>query len=232
MKVLIKKKIEDIKYVFWGLKKLVGGDIFCPNCGGQKFRLIDKKFIFSLLECENCNVLYRHPIDSSDELKDFYQDGYDPGGLTTNLPNLKELSELKQKGFKDTSKDFSSLILSFKALHIPLEARVLDFGANWGYLTYQLNNAGYNAVAFELSESRAIFGKHLGIDIYTSLDQIKGRFDVVYSSHVLEHIPTLNETIEKQMELLNPNGFLIAQDRKSTRLNSSHIPLSRMPSSA
>ena len=28
------------------------------------------------------------------------------------------------------------------------------------------------------------------------------------------------------------NGFLVARDRKSTRLNSSHIPLSRMPSSA
>ena len=30
----------------------------------------------------------------------------------------------------------------------------------------------------------------------------------------------------------NPQRFFIARDRKSTRLNSSHIPLSRMPSSA
>ena len=33
-------------------------------------------------------------------------------------------------------------------------------------------------------------------------------------------------------DLLNTCGMLPSRDRKSTRLNSSHIPLSRMPSSA
>ena len=32
--------------------------------------------------------------------------------------------------------------------------------------------------------------------------------------------------------MVEPKEFLEAGDRKSTRLNSSHIPLSRMPSSA
>ena len=44
-----------------------------------------------------------------------------------------------------------------------------------------------------------------------------------YSLRVLEH---------KGMISPSPRGAVATEDRKSTRLNSSHIPLSRMPSSA
>ena len=40
------------------------------------------------------------------------------------------------------------------------------------------------------------------------------------------------ETQEELAEYLNQEGFKVTQDRKSTRLNSSHKVQSRMPSSA
>ena len=44
---------------------------------------------------------------------------------------------------------------------------------------------------------------------------------------------SLNVAIEKALDFYNAEGRnSAALDRKSTRLNSSHIPLSRMPSSA
>ena len=45
-----------------------------------------------------------------------------------------------------------------------------------------------------------------------------------------ETIITAKKYMHKKLEMIESR--LIKQDRKSTRLNSSHIPLSRMPSSA
>ena len=52
----------------------------------------------------------------------------------------------------------------------------------------------------------------------------------VDSEDALEQLTQEERNVISQ---LNPDAaMLIIQDRKSTRLNSSHIPLSRMPSSA
>ena len=49
----------------------------------------------------------------------------------------------------------------------------------------------------------------------------------------IEHIAKLEREMEKrEQELKYQHLKELTQDRKSTRLNSSHIPLSRMPSSA
>ena len=45
-----------------------------------------------------------------------------------------------------------------------------------------------------------------------------------------EQTDALVDMIEQLME--NGSGHLVVSDRKSTRLNSSHVALSRMPSSA
>ena len=51
------------------------------------------------------------------------------------------------------------------------------------------------------------------------------------------YVPTPQVVVDAMLKIANvgPNDYLIdlgSGDRKSTRLNSSHIPLSRMPSSA
>ena len=56
-------------------------------------------------------------------------------------------------------------------------------------------------------------------------------------SAILEHqdLPEIKDTYKKAVTavlLENQEKSLREEDRKSTRLNSSHIPLSRMPSSA
>lgn len=74
---------------------------------------------------------------------------------------------------------------------MPADSRVLDFGANWGYGVWQLRQAGFSAIGYELSEPRAAYSTRLGVEIFTDWSEIQGRapFDVVFSSHVLEHTP-------------------------------------------
>jgi cyclopropane fatty-acyl-phospholipid synthase-like methyltransferase len=140
----------------------------------------------------------------------FYQQDYEQKGLTTDLPSEPELARLIKTDFRGSSKDFSRLLAILDALRIPKGARILDYGASWGYCTFQLRRAGYEVEAHEISQPRAAFGQQLGIKIFTDLTDIPGAFDVVYSSHVLEHVPNPRDTIRQQLGLLKPGGYVIA----------------------
>ena len=59
------------------------------------------------------------------------------------------------------------------------------------------------------------------------------RWSQVYAANPDAKVPTIDIRGNlKPSEMLKVVHAAIAADRKSTRLNSSHIPLSRMPSSA
>ena len=71
----------------------------------------------------------------------------------------------------------------------------------------------------------------LGIQQSNELwDKVKDKnFDVVFCSDLKRAVHSTDLTFKDKGPKFNP---LSVRDRKSTRLNSSHIPLSRMPSSA
>ena len=96
----------------------------------------------------------------------------------------------------------------------PPPARVLDFGCSWGYGLHQLTQAGYNAIGFEISEPRAAYGRRMiGAKIlskYSELDaQPAASFDVIYSYHVLEHLPILTGIFDRFARLLRTDGVLL-----------------------
>jgi 2-polyprenyl-3-methyl-5-hydroxy-6-metoxy-1,4-benzoquinol methylase len=140
----------------------------------------------------------------------FYQSDYQQAGLTTELPDDKELQLLMETNFAGTVKDFAFLPRILRSLGIEPGARVLDYGANWGYSVYQLQTAGYRAEGFEISMPRAAFAAKLGVEIKTSVSSLTGGFDAVYSGHVLEHVPDPRSAIREQIGLLGDNGYVIA----------------------
>ena len=86
----------------------------------------------------------------------------------------------------------------------------------------------------------------LGLKCYPDLESIPGQVDIVDVFRRAEFTPAITQAAVKsgakavwlQLGIVNAEARQIAEsaglklDRKSTRLNSSHIPLSRMPSSA
>ncbi len=156
----------------------------------------------------------------------FYQTSYAQKGLTTELPSISDLQVLKNANFADTNKDLSRLIYLLKHLGIGEGQRVLDFGCSWGYGLWQLAQHGYKAVGFEISVPRATFGReHLGVEIYSTLNDIRGDFDVVYSSHVLEHVPNPWAALEEMSKRLRPDGFIIAFTPNGSTESQRHSPV-------
>ena len=197
------------RYLWQGIAGL-SSERHCPCCGDVANKRIDRKFVYTLNECMRCEILYRHPRESGGEMREFYQGEYAESGLTTELPEPEELDALVAANFAGSSKDFARVVRALRALGLGAGARVLDFGANWGYGTHQLRRAGFDTEAFELSVSRAAFGCELGVEVHTDLAELPGPFDAIYSSHVLEHVPNPLASLRDMLQRVRPGGFVLA----------------------
>lgn len=184
----------------------------CPSCGSVNARLIDRKGFHQLVSCDECGLQYRWPYESAEEMARFYQRQYRQGGLTTDLPDKAALNALLTSGFRGSEKDFSRVIDLLDTLSVARSGRILDFGANWGYGVWQFREAGFSAIGYELSLERAAFSSHLGVDVFDDWTAIENRgpFDVVFSSHVLEHTPDPAAALRRKAGMVAPGGLLIA----------------------
>ena len=183
----------------------------CPYCSGSKNKIVDRKFIFTTLnQCEDCNLMFRHPIDTVKFNNKYYQNEYiQCDGITTDLPDEAKLKIMMDNNFRDSGKDYSEKINIIQALK-PGPRRIVDYGANWGYTSFQLMKAGFEVQAYEISKTRAQYGSKLGLEISTELGQLTGGVDVFFNSHVIEHLPEIKKMFLVAKELLNTEGLFVA----------------------
>lgn len=89
--------------------------------------------------------------------------------------------------------------------------RILEIGSGLGYLTYSLNNEGYNAIGLDISQSAVDAAcKRFG-DFYTcnAMEDVKEKFDVVISTEVIEHCENPLAFMKDAKRLLASNGRII-----------------------
>jgi 2-polyprenyl-3-methyl-5-hydroxy-6-metoxy-1,4-benzoquinol methylase len=188
-------------------------DRTCPYCKNQDTVLVGRKFVvMQVRRCSGCGLMFRWPKDSESTNRRFYQSRYREAQVT-DVPVPAEMPGLLARNFSGTPYDRGSVIAMFKSVKPP-PARVLDFGCSWGYAAHQLKQAGYAVTGFEISRSRAAFGRaKLGIEIidsYQALNSLpRHSFDVIYSYHVLEHLPVLTGKFEQLARLLTADGSLV-----------------------
>lgn len=185
----------------------------CPFCESDQTELTQRKhLLLHLRSCRHCGLRFRWPKEIPEFNEKFYQNSYKESGYTTDLPDSATLKRFVAENFADSPKDFSSQIAVLKEL-LP-NGRVLDFGCSWGYGTYQLAHAGYDAFGFEISHPRAALGRdHLGVRIIDDLEALHGlapqSVDGIFASHVLEHITSLHGIFELFAKILRPGGIAV-----------------------
>lgn len=205
---------EKANYFLVSLAKSVSSwQSLCPHCKTdvKNGRVIDKKYLVTnLIECPNCKILVRTPTDTASASNEFYQSAYSQE-YTTDCPPTEELAKLIQSNFGGSDRDYSRYIRFFRFLGVPDNARVLDFGCSWGYGLHQLTKAGYQAEGYEVSRPRANYGRDkMGLQIHSSFQDLKGEYDVIFSSHVLEHLPDFDEINQLYRNNLRPSGRFVA----------------------
>jgi SAM-dependent methyltransferase len=184
----------------------------CPYCKetGRLKRIARKKLVLDVLQCEQCLLMFRWPMETPEEFHSFYQQGYSEGAIT-ELPRPDELARLCAAGFRGGSLDLTGKIRMLRALSPT--GRVLDYGCSWGYGVYQLREAGFDAVGYEVSTPRAAYGRtRLGLEILETPQSVEklpgGSLDVLFSNHVVEHLPALGSAFAEFNRLLRGGGLL------------------------
>lgn len=190
-----------------------------PNCGSARFARMDTKAVVTeLRECQDCHLYYRFPTDSVEDNRSFYQHAYKQG-FTTDLPDDATLAHLKSTKFTGHEKSYAALIDLIYRLGLERGARIFDYGCSWGFGSWQFADAGYEVSAFEISVERAAYARtKLSVDCADAdaLEKLEARpdlygsFDVFFSNHVMEHVPSPTEVITLAKRLVKAGGLFVA----------------------
>jgi 2-polyprenyl-3-methyl-5-hydroxy-6-metoxy-1,4-benzoquinol methylase len=187
----------------------------CPYCGpSAPVRLLKrKKLILEILECERCRLIFRWPQDTEQELDSHYQHQYAKDAPQVRLPEPRDLPELRSENFASWFGPDPKLKIDLIKLIRPA-GRILDYGCSWGFTSCLMEQSGYSVVGLEISKPRAAYARqHLGLQVIDSVDEIEafpaGSFDIIYSNHVLEHLPSIGRVLASFARLLAPDGIAI-----------------------
>ena len=185
--------------------------MLCPACGSRGADVLDRKYgVLSLERCGVCSLLFRTPTTTAEESDRYYQTAY-RRGFTTDVPSEGELKRLLSMKFVGTEKHFGERIAVLKALGVQPGARILDFGCSWGYGTWQLRDAGFDAIGYEVSRDRAEYARtRLSVPLVEDPWVEHGVYDVVFSSHVIEHVPSPVEVLLKARTALRAGGLWVS----------------------
>lgn len=181
----------------------------CPYCGNAHTRLLArKKVIAQLRHCPDCELMFLWPKITASASCALYQSSYREG-VVSDLPSRDNLAHLISNRFHGGLLDYGGRISAVRELCS--QGRLLDYGASWGYGVWQFRDAGYDAVGFEISRPRTEFGKRqLGLKMVDSTRNLPDHsFDVIHSSHVLEHMSDLSTAFADFRRLLRNGGHLV-----------------------
>jgi 2-polyprenyl-3-methyl-5-hydroxy-6-metoxy-1,4-benzoquinol methylase len=188
----------------------------CTNCGSNQYVTVDRKYLFtSLRRCVTCRLMYRVPTDDLAANFRFYQHEYRQG-FTTELPSNDSLEQLLTTKFEGTEKCYRYYIAILRQLGA-YNANLFDYGCSWGYGSWQLVEAGYKVIGYEVSRPRARYAQEkLGVECISQISKetfqngLLHSFDFFFSAHVLEHVPNPSHVVELARLALKPGGMFIA----------------------
>lgn len=184
----------------------------CPHCKSANTKIIARKLGFiKLRRCDRCTLCFTDPIYEPSLGGKLYDDTYAAEGLTTDRPNPSDLQPLLDRNFEGTDKYFGDRIARIR--QAVDGDRLLEIGSSWGYFLFQANQGGFDAHGIEIGAPRRNYGvDHLGVHIEPSFDAYEDRgFDIVYTSHVLEHFTDLSSVFSDVARVLKPGGHLLLE---------------------
>ena len=183
----------------------------CPICGKEEFKnflvVTDNsvsKESFVIVECENCTFKFTNPrpdiesIGSYYESEDYISHSNTKTGIINRAYHVVRSITTKQK-------------VELINRHAPGKGSILDYGCGTGVFLSACKKDGWNVRGVEPNDkAREQAKESAGTTIARSLSELADeKFNVITLWHVLEHIHTLNETINQLISHLTEDGVLV-----------------------
>lgn len=186
----------------------------CPICGAQEetWALDETGDIIShgmhviFRKCSECGMAFQNPRPTEESVIKAYKDN-----------SYREMMVIGHGGAHPAEIKLQSIrarriVAIFKEENLT-PARYLDVGSSLGLLTYQVYKAfDCEAWGHELSdEYRDLASGFEGTNYVAELEDLDGKFDIITSIHVLEHLIDPVVQLKKLRELLTDDGVLILE---------------------
>jgi SAM-dependent methyltransferase len=186
----------------------------CPHCRSPRHAVVARKYrVARIVRCRDCGLYFARPIYRSWLAANFYDRLY-TAGFGTTLPDDAQLARWLATGFRDTRREADTVLEKIR-LHAPRpSAALLEIGCSWGYFLHQARGAGFAVTGVEISPTRRAFGRQrLGLDIVGDWSELPAsqQYDVIYTSHVLEHFTDLHDVFPRIARMLKDDGALFVE---------------------
>jgi len=157
---------------------------------------------FTLAYDDKLGLFFQKPSKKIlNALNEIYKEEY-------NIGNIQEIFDWGTEYTQDFV-DFMNSVLSRYDKEIK---KILEVGCGAGMLLEIFQNQGYRVIGIDPSALTKIQGKKRGVKVivdYYPSEKIKGKFDVVYHSDVLEHMSNPVKFLKENFDQLNEGGLVI-----------------------
>jgi len=170
----------------------------CPVCQDSQQQPFGDKDGYSLYQCQGCEFVHVFPIPSDDELSAFYEDYH----------------KTHQYASKAASKTRRARKRIQRLQSLTAGRRFVDIGCNAGFAVEAARSLGWQALGIDIDsiaieEARRLFddASFEAISVQ-SLAQKGEKFDLIYCSEVIEHLPELDSFLESVSGLMHEQSLL------------------------
>ena len=85
---------------------------------------------------------------------------------------------------------------------------MLEIGSGWGNWAKLAKKNNFDVTSVEIAKIRRKFLKKNKIKSYKSIDNIKKKFDLIYSDQTFEHLAEPYNFLKRLLKLLNYDGYI------------------------
>ncbi len=156
--------------------------------------LTSKKFY----QCSNCKLIFIYPLITNQELLEFY---------TSYIGNEAAIKKIDKK-LKRATRRIKSLMCKSKVNNF------LEVGCNVGTAVEAARRLGLNSTGIEIDSVAVTVAKKqypeckfINISTEEHSEHLE-KYDLVFCTEVIEHIPKPNEFVEALYNLVTPGGLL------------------------
>jgi SAM-dependent methyltransferase len=178
--------------------------ILCSSPG--PFRRRFEKDGYGIADCPACGLVQLMPTPSDETLRALYETEayFDGGGSGYSEYESQEAEYLST--FREDVRRIKEFVPSGK---------VLEVGCGYGYFLQCAVEAGYDAYGIDLSPSAVKWASErlpgrVFCGLLEEVPEIQGeQYDVIFGSHLIEHITSPGEFLEQAAKLLRPGGLIV-----------------------
>jgi 2-polyprenyl-3-methyl-5-hydroxy-6-metoxy-1,4-benzoquinol methylase len=182
-------------------------DVVCILCGaGGPFRPRGAKDGYGIEECPGCGLVQLVPTPTPETLRALYEEESYFGGEGSGYSQYESQEEEYLATFREDVRRIGEFVPT---------GRILEVGCGYGYFLKAALDAGYDAYGVDLSPTAVKFAEErypgrVFCGFVEEVPEIQGeKYDVIFASHLIEHVTDPAAFLRTARELLNPGGLVV-----------------------